>query len=68
VQGHNATRIVSADTGDDLGIWDCGLGFGAGGTPFGVRTMSYNGYDMVLVASMDNPQVCCKILNEYISL
>ena len=53
---HNVTRLLDSDTGTDLGVWDCGLDFGAQGTPFGVRTLAYRGLDMVIVASMDNPQ------------
>eukprot|EP00037_Helgoeca_nana_P001956 m.30633 g.30633 ORF g.30633 m.30633 type:complete len:278 (-) comp12248_c0_seq2:1525-2358(-) len=55
-RGNNATKLLDAATGKDLGVWDCGLDFGAKGVPFGVRTLSLNGHDLVLVASMDNPQ------------
>lgn len=55
-RGHNSIRLLSADTGEDLGIWDCGLDFGEQGVPFGVRTLKYEGMDAVLIASMDNPQ------------
>lgn len=55
-RGNNATKLLDAATGKDLGVWDCGLDFGEKGVPFGVRTLSLNGHDLVLVASMDNPQ------------
>lgn len=55
-RGHNATRLIDASTGKDLGVWDCGLDFGIRGVPFGVRTLQRDGHDLVLVASMDNPQ------------
>eukprot|EP00040_Diaphanoeca_grandis_P015543 m.79413 g.79413 ORF g.79413 m.79413 type:complete len:389 (-) comp25212_c0_seq1:150-1316(-) len=55
-RGHNAIRLIDAGTGKDLGIWDCGLHFGEQGVPFGVRTLTYKGDDLLVVASMDNPQ------------
>eukprot|EP00038_Savillea_parva_P003566 m.127483 g.127483 ORF g.127483 m.127483 type:complete len:377 (+) comp11211_c1_seq4:26-1156(+) len=55
-RGHSAVKILDASTGNDLGTWDCGLNFGPDGVPFGVRTLTHGGHDMVLVASMDNPQ------------
>jgi len=55
-RGHNATRLLDAATGKDLGVWNCGLDFGLRGVPFGVRTLARGPHDLVLVASMDNPQ------------
>lgn len=55
-RGHNETRLLRADTGKDLGAWNCGLDFGLRGVPFGVRTLHRGDRDLVLVASMDNPQ------------
>lgn len=50
-------RLVRASDGADRGVLDCGLGFGPeSGRPFGVRTFARGGLDLLLVASMDNPQ------------
>jgi hypothetical protein len=55
---HAAIVLLDATNGKRLGIWDCGLDFGEEGVPFGVRTLTNNatGDDLVIVASMDNPQ------------
>ena len=57
-RGHAHVRLLRADDGTDLGVWDCGVGYGAGGVPFGVRTYSDERHpaDILFVASMDNPQ------------
>ena len=54
-----ALKLITSTDGTVLGTFDCGLVFGngaAGGVPFGVRTMTYGGKDLLFVASMDNPQ------------
>lgn len=60
-RGHAAIKLIDAATGAGRGTWNCALGFGTGanfkGVPFGVRTLVHKGRDMVLIASMDNPQV-----------
>lgn len=49
-------RLLREADGTDLGVLDCGLGFGARGKPYGVRSLSHRGRDLLFVASMDNPQ------------
>ena len=50
-------RLLRASDGTDLGAWtQCGLGFGAFGVPFGVRTLhTHSGRDLLFVSSYDNP-------------
>ena len=55
-RGHEHVRLLRASDGADLGVWDCGVGYGSGGVPFGVRTYASGGADLLFVASMDNPQ------------
>ena len=53
-----ALKLLRAQNGEVLGPWECpGLAFGPGhGVPFGVRTLTIGGMDLLFVASMDNPQ------------
>ena len=56
-----ALKLLDSKNGDVLGTFNCGLKFGPGyGVPFGVRTLSTTikavNYDLLFVASMDDPQ------------
>ena len=55
---HNHTRLIRADDGKDLGVFDCGHLFGKYGKPFGVRFWASEdlGLNLAFVAVMDNPQ------------
>eukprot|EP00937_MAST-01D_sp_MAST-1D-sp2_P002997 g2997.t1 len=55
----NKTKLLRASDGKDLGEFDCGIRYGAGGVPFGVRTLALGGRDLAFVAIMDNPQDGC---------
>jgi hypothetical protein len=54
----NATRMLRASDGVDLGSLDCGLELGRRGKPFGVRFYRDTArmLDLAFVAIMDNPQ------------
>ena len=53
-RANNATKLLDSATGEDLGVWDCGLHFGEQGVPFGVTV--YDNDNLIYVSSMDNPQ------------
>lgn len=56
---HHHLRLLRSADGVDLGSFDCGLGLGQGGKPFGVRTYADHapsGLDVAFVAIMNNPQ------------
>lgn len=53
----NKTKLLRASDGGDLGEFDCGIEYGPGGVPFGVRFLvTPRGRDLAFVAIMDNPQ------------
>jgi len=54
---NNATRLLRAADGADMGTLDCGLDFGGtAGKPFGVRSLQLGSHDLLFLALMDNPQ------------